>query len=224
MDNRSVKALFFFEVPRIAQLSASALGQPAVALLPTSDRAEVEAALGSHEVDAVLLPARSAESWLDLESQIGHLITMPRLLVVASVERATRWNPQIADESGFDGLVIHDRKFQPHEFADRFAEAVRSCTTAGARRPTQLSALTRTPSVEEMTLGDTSNAQILHLMSFGRTHDEIAQGVGLATQTVRNRISRMIQRADVRNHTELTITYEQALARQKLLMELEARP
>ena len=213
MNNRCVKVLYFFEVPRIATSSAATLSATDFELLPVSNRSDVEQVLDSREVDAVLVPARSAESWLDLEGRIGHRITMPRLLVVVSQDRATRWTPGLAHESGFDGLVIHDRGCQLPGFADRFAEALNSATTAGARRPTKLSELVRTPSVDEMTLGDPLNARILHLLSLGRTHEEIAQGIGRAAQTVRNRISAMIQRAEVRNHTELTITYEQALFR-----------
>jgi DNA-binding NarL/FixJ family response regulator len=63
------------------------------------------------------------------------------------------------------------------------------------------------------------NVRILHLMSIGQTHEEIAQRLERAAQTVRNRMSNMIQRAGVRNHTELVITYEQAIARQAILIE-----
>lgn len=215
--------LYFFEIPRIAQSSASALSRPGFTLLPVSDGAHVEAVLDSWRVDAVMIPARSADCWLALEDRIGARITMPRILVVVSPERATLWTTHIAEESGFDGLVIHDRSSPPSELVDHFARIVNSCTTSGARRPERISDLTRCPSLDEITLGDRLNAQILHLMSVGRTHEEIAGGIGRAPQTVRNRASRMIQAAGVRNHTELAITYEQALIRQKSLTEIEAR-
>ena len=210
--------LYFFEIPRIAQSSASALSRPGFTLLPVSDGAHVEAVLDSWRVDAVMVPARSVDFWFAVEDRIAPRITMPRILVVVSPERATLWTPHIAEESGFDGLVIHDRSSPPSEFAEHFARIVSSCTTAGARQPAKLSDLTRCPSIDEITLGDRLNAQILHLMSLGRTHEEIARGIGRAPQTVRNRASRMIQTAGVRNHTELSITYEQALIRQKPLM------
>lgn len=215
--------LYFFEVARIARSGATSLSRPGFSYLPASDRTHVEAALDSWTVDAILVPARSVDCWFAVEDRIGVRITMPRILTVVSPERATLWTPQLAEESGFDGLLIHDRFSPASEFADQFARVVHSCTTAGARRPEKLSDLTRCPTIDEITLGDRLNAQILHLMSFGRTHEEVARGVERAPQTVRNRTSRMIQAAGVRNQTELTITYEQALVRQKSLMEIEAR-
>lgn len=210
--------LYFFEISRIAQSASSALGRPDFTLLPVSDRAQVETTLDSWVVDAVLVPARSVDRWFAVEGRIAPRITMPRILVVVSPERATLWTPQLAAESGFDGLIVYERGSQISEFADQFAQTVRSCTTAGARRPEKIPDLTRCPSLDEITLGDPLNAQILHLMSLGRTHEEVARGIGRAPQTVRNRTSRMIQAAGVRNHTELAITYEQALIRQKSLM------
>ena len=218
-----MNVLYFFEVARIARSGATSLSQPGFTFFPASDRTHVEAVLDQRVVNAVLVPARSVDCWFDVENQITPRITMPRILTVVSGERSTLWTPQLAEESGFDGLVVQDGSLSLSEFADQFARVVHSCTTAGARRPEKISDLTRCPTLDEITLGDRLNAQILHLMSFGRTHEEVARGVDRAPQTVRNRTSRMIQAAGVRNHTELTITYEQALVRQKSLTEIEAR-
>lgn len=218
-----MNVLYFFEVSRIARSGASSLCRPGFTFVPASDRSHVEAVLDQRVVDAVLVPARSVDCWLAVEDLIGARITMPRILAVVSTERGTLWTPQLAEESGFDGLVVQDGSLSLSEFVDHFARIVSSCTTSGARRPEKISDLARCPTIDEITLGDRLNAQILHLMSFGRTHEEVARGVDRAPQTVRNRTSRMIQAAGVRNQTELTITYEQALVRQKSLTEIEAR-
>ena len=215
MDNRGVIVLYFFEVPRIAQSGAPALSQPDFTLVPVSNRSDVETALDSRIVNAVMVPARSVDCWYAIETQIARRITMPRILVVVSPERSTLWTRQIAEESGFDGLVIHDRYAHLSDLADNFTRAVYTSTTAGARRPSKLSELTRCPTLDEITLGDPVNARILHFMAVGRTHEEIAHAVERAPQTIRNRVSKMIGVAGVRNHTELTITYEQAMIRLK---------
>ncbi len=218
MDNRGVFVLYFFEVPRIAQSGAPVLSRPDFTLIPVSDRAEVEAALDSRIVNAVMVPARSVDCWYAIETQIARRITMPRILVVVSPERSSLWTPQLAAESGLDGLVIHDRYAHLSDFADNFTRAVYTSTTAGARQPSKLSELTRCPTLDEITLGDPVNAHILHFMAVGRTHEEIAHAVERAPQTIRNRVSKMIGVAGVRNHTELTITYEQAMVRQRNLV------
>lgn len=215
--------LYFFEVSRIARSGATSLCRPGFNFLPASDLTHVEAVLDQQELNAILVPARSVDCWFDVERRIAPRITMPRILTVVSNERGTLWTPQLATESGFDGLVVQDGTLSLAEFADEFARAVLSCTTAGARRPEKISDLTRCPTLEEITLGDRLNAQILHLASFGRTHEEIARSIDRAPQTVRNRTSRMIRLAGVRNQIELTITYEQALARQKSRTEIDAK-
>lgn len=218
-----MNVLYFFEVSRIARSGATSLSRPGFTFFPANDRTHVEAVLDSWHMDAILVPARSVDCWFAVEDRIAPRITMPRILAVVSSERSTLWTPQLAEESGFDGLVVQDGSLSLSEFVDLFARVVHSCTTAGARRPEKISDLTRCPTLDEITLGDRLNAQILHLMSFGRTQEEIARGVDRAPQTVRNRTSRMIQAAGVRNHTELTITFEQALVRQKSLTEIDAR-
>ncbi len=211
--------LYFFEVSRIAHYGAAVNTRDDLTFVPVSNRVDVDSALDSRIVNAILVPARSADSWFAVENQIAPRISMPRILVVTSPERSTLWNSRLAEESGFDGLVLHDPLSPISDFAQRFTRSVLSCTTAGARKPEKLSGLTRCPSVEEISHGDDLNVRILHLMSIGQTHEEIAQRLERAAQTVRNRMSNMIQRAGVRNHTELVITYEQAIARQAILIE-----
>jgi DNA-binding CsgD family transcriptional regulator len=211
-----VEVVYFFEVPRIARSGSTAYSEPGFTFLPASDRNEVENALDTRIVNAIMVPARSVDCWFAIEGQIPQRITMPRILVVISPERSKLWNSEMAEEAGFDGLVVHDPKSPNSGFTSRFTSAVYACTTAGARQPTRLPDIARCPSLDDITQGDSLNLRILQLNSLGRTHEEIALALDRAPQTVRNRISAMIHRAGVRNHTELAITYEQILARQQI--------
>lgn len=54
---------------------------------------------------------------------------------------------------------------------------------------------------------DTVDQEIVSMISVGLTDDEIAKGVYLSCQTVRNRISRMLERSGARNRTHLASVY-----------------
>lgn len=54
---------------------------------------------------------------------------------------------------------------------------------------------------------DTIDREIVSMISAGLTDDEIAKGVYLSCQTVRNRISRMLERSGARNRTQLATLY-----------------
>lgn len=211
-------ALSFFEIPRIARSSSTVYSHPDFSLVPASNRTDVEIALDSRIINAILVPARSADCWFAVERQIASRITMPRILVVTSAQRSKLWTPRLAHESGFDGLVINDPESAISQFAERFKMAVHSSTTAGSREPVELSDLARCPTVEEITLGDPLNARILELTLLGLTHEEISHALDRAPQTIRNRVSRMIRSSGTRNHTELVLSYEQALVRQDFLV------
>jgi DNA-binding NarL/FixJ family response regulator len=54
---------------------------------------------------------------------------------------------------------------------------------------------------------DVVDQEIVSMISAGLTDDEIAKGVYLSCQTVRNRISRMLERSGARNRTHLASVY-----------------
>ena len=54
---------------------------------------------------------------------------------------------------------------------------------------------------------DNVDREIVSMISAGLTDDEIAKGVYLSCQTVRNRISRMLERSGARNRTQLATLY-----------------
>lgn len=54
---------------------------------------------------------------------------------------------------------------------------------------------------------DSVDQEIVAMISAGLTDDEIAKGVYLSCQTVRNRISRMLERSGARNRTHLASVY-----------------
>ena len=209
--------LFFFEDARIAQSVASSWRQGGVDVVAASDDSQVDACLDEFTVTSVLVPARSAEAWLSIEDKVGSRISVPRIVIVSSERRARQWTTQIARECGFDNFIVVDRSAPSHVMADVISTAVRDCTTSGTRRLERLHDLAVSPTLDEITADDIVNLEILGLMSFGRTYEEIAASVFLAPQTIRNRISQMLKRAGVRNRTELMITYQQLTARSRLM-------
>jgi DNA-binding NarL/FixJ family response regulator len=54
---------------------------------------------------------------------------------------------------------------------------------------------------------DTIDHEIVSMIAVGLTDDEIAKGVYLSCQTVRNRISRMLERSGARNRTHLASVF-----------------
>lgn len=54
---------------------------------------------------------------------------------------------------------------------------------------------------------DVIDREIVSMIAVGLTDDEIAKGVYLSCQTVRNRISRMLERSGARNRTHLASVY-----------------
>ena len=54
---------------------------------------------------------------------------------------------------------------------------------------------------------DNVDREIVAMISSGLTDDEISRGVYLSCQTVRNRISRMLERSGARNRTQLATMY-----------------
>ena len=54
---------------------------------------------------------------------------------------------------------------------------------------------------------DTIDREIVSMIATGLTDDEIARGVYLSCQTVRNRISRMLERSGARNRTHLASVF-----------------
>ena len=210
-------SIFFFEGAQLARSVAQMWTQRNLSVAPASTASEVETLLQTIDVDAILVPHKAIVGWLLVEDRLWTKITMPRIIVVKSEEKANLWTTQVAESCGFDGYFVVDRTSGPILNAERARRAIEATVTAGARKPEKLHELAISATLEEITDGDEINLQILRLLYVGRTYEEIAESVYLAAQTVRNRASKMLLRADVRNRSELVITYLQLTARDKLM-------
>ena len=71
---------------------------------------------------------------------------------------------------------------------------------AGVAKPTAVGNLVLLPN-------DAIDVEILELVALGLTNDDIAGVVHVAPQTVRNRMSGMLQRSGMSNRTEMAFTY-----------------
>jgi len=213
LKKSAMQLIFFFEVSLIATRTARAFSEHGLSLTETSTTAEVEAVVSTSAIDAILVPAVSAETWLYVEAQLRSHITMPRILVNSSPERAVATTTHAVHESGFDGFVHLDRGTPLPLKIKALKNSVLTTTTSGARAPDNFNSLFISPTIEEITLGRDENLEILRLAAIGYTHTEIAKAIHLSSSTTRNRFSQMFLRAGVRNRTELLIAYEQRLAR-----------
>lgn len=210
-------SIFFYEEARLARSVAQMWTHGNSSVVPASTTSDVEDLLRTTSVNAILIPDTAITGWLVVEDRLWSQITMPRIIAVTSPTRKTLWTPQIVQTCGFDGYFVVDRSADPIFNAELAQRAVEASSTAGARKAEHLHEIALIANLEETVDGDDTNLQILRLISVGRTYDEIAESLYLAPQTVRNRASKMLLRADVRNRTELAIRYLQLTARDALM-------
>ncbi|MGA1162901.1 MAG: hypothetical protein ACO3V4_07460, partial [Ilumatobacteraceae bacterium] len=72
--NCRVIVLYFFEVSRIAHYGAAVITRDDLTFVPVSNRVDVDSALDSRIVNAILVSARSAETWQNFtDSARDHL-------------------------------------------------------------------------------------------------------------------------------------------------------
>lgn len=200
-----MRTLTYYEQPHVTQAFGQFVADgSSIEFATASTVDEVERHLSSGTIDGIIVPRVSIPSWWDIEEHIGHLVTVPRIIAVA---RDPQWPAERITDLGFDGLLIIDFENSSNQLVDDIRRLVTTATTRGARPPVDRMILDSHPELHQIIDGDPINQKILALMSIGRADREIARAVFLSPQTVRNRVSGMLTRANMRNRTELTLLY-----------------
>jgi DNA-binding CsgD family transcriptional regulator len=200
-----MRILTFYELPRLARgFGAFIRHEDDVDFTIAASADDVERALSGGDFDGVIVPRVSIPAWWDIEPNLSVPVSVPRLVAVV---RDPGWSPPYVDRLGFDGLLLVNTEASPRRLIDDIVRLVSQAPTRGARPPEDRRLLDAHPGLEEITDGDPLNLQILSLLAIGRGDKEIAVSVFLSHQTVRNRVSAMIQRSGMRNRTELVLHY-----------------
>lgn len=200
-----MRLLTFYELTHLARaFGAFVRDEPRVTFTVASNRDEVEKVLSTSDVEGVIVPRVSIPVWWDVEPRLAHPVVVPRIIAVT---REPGWTAQYVDELGFDGLLVIDTDESPRQLVDAVERLVRTAPTRGSRAPQNPELLDAHPDLIETVGGDPINLQILSLLAIGRGDQEIGRAVFLSHQTVRNRVSQMLDRSGMRNRTELMIHY-----------------
>lgn len=200
-----MRLLTFYELKHLARaFGAFVRNESSVTFRVASNIEEVKEALTSHQIEGVIVPRVSIPTWWSIEPQVAHLVTVPRIVAVT---RDPGWTAEYVDSLGFDGLLVIDTDESPRRLVDDVERLVRTATTRESRAPQNSELLDAHPDLVRISGGDSENLQILSLLAIGRGDQEIGRAVFLSHQTVRNRVSQMLDRSGMRNRTELMIHY-----------------
>ena len=165
---------------------------------------EVDEALSTNAIEAVIVPRVSIPTWWAIDPRLARPLTVPRLVAVV---HDPGWSDEYVDRLAFDGLLLIDFEGSSSDVIDDIERLVAMARTRGSRSPRSVDVLDDHPDLATVTGGDPVNERILSLMAIGRADIDIARAVFLSPNTVRNRISGMLQRGRRRNRTELVLLY-----------------
>ena len=152
--------------------------------------------------DAVLVDPQSAKAW----GQLEQLLSLPGCRLVADL-CPPALDTDNAPRGRYDGRVFLDLSLPPWELMRRVVDAVARCHVDGttAVRPGGRAS----PPVERIARGNPTDERILALIAFGMSDKEIAGSLCLSSQTVRNRISRLLHEGSFNNRTALAVHFLQ---------------
>ena len=210
-----MRIISFFELRNFPTPINQALATFGLDVVGVADDQEVIDALAADSTDGVLVTGRAVPNWWRIEAKFAQLITMPRVVVTGWGTVSQRWTPDYVEAMGFDGHVSFSSDIELADFALALRRVFENAVTRGARPPVEPSRYVPDASIDEITGGDATNATLLALVASGRSDIQIARSVFLAPQTVRNRVHRMLEFANVSNRTELGAVYQHRLIVEK---------
>ena len=162
-----------------------------------------------HSMDTVIVSLPLLAEWWAVESRLTSPLSIPRLIGTRGQESLTK--RQIA-LLGFDGQIGVAQPIPPWEWATSLRQTLAATETRGTREPIDPSTLQRmVGDFKNIALADSINARILSLLALGMFDRQIASVMCLSTQSVKNRISKMLRATDLPNRTALAIAYLRSL-------------
>jgi DNA-binding CsgD family transcriptional regulator len=171
----------------------------------TDPSARGEAAKGQ-AVDAELLTPRLLADYLASESGREKINQHSSRRVLLVPERTTRAEA-LARLYGFDGVVEERDLDGPLEGFVEQLERIVSAPSGGATEPDLIDVYTSVIDSRIIATMDAVDERIVNLVAEGLSDKQIGSALGLSPQTIRNRVSRMLNDSGLRNRTELAVQF-----------------
>lgn len=135
--------------------------------------------------------------------QRGKSVSTPKIVFLASLI-----DDQLIKESLAQGIdAVIDARLPVHEIIEQISLVCLSRKKAAGVHAFQHWKLKETNVAVGEICRDEIDTQIIALIIRGFSNDEIAEEICIALQTVRNRISRLLSAAGVKNRTQLAIMF-----------------
>lgn len=171
----------------------------------TDPSARGEAAKGQ-SIDAELLSPRLLADYLASESGREKMSQRSSRRVLLVPERTPR-TEALARLYGFDGVVEERDLDGPLEGFVEQLERIVSAPTGGAAEPDLIDVYTSVIDSRVIATMDTVDERIVNLVAEGLSDKQIGSALSLSPQTIRNRVSRMLNDSGLRNRTELAVQF-----------------
>ena len=171
----------------------------------TDPSARGEVAKGQ-SVDAELLSPRLLADYLASESGREKMSQRSSRRVLLVPERTPR-TEALARLYGFDGVVEERDLDGPLEGFVEQLERIVSEPTGGASEPDLIDVYTSVIDSRIIATMDVVDERIVNLVAEGLSDKQIGSALGLSPQTIRNRVSRMLNESGLRNRTELAVQF-----------------
>ena len=171
----------------------------------TDPSARGEAAKGQ-SIDAELLSPRLLADYLTSESGREKMSQRPSRRVLLVPERTPRAEA-LARLYGFDGVVEERDLDGPLEGFVEQLERIVSSPAEGLAEPDLIDVYTSVIDSRVIATMDAVDERIVNLVAEGLSDKQIGSALGLSPQTIRNRVSRMLNDSGPRNRTELAVQF-----------------
>jgi DNA-binding CsgD family transcriptional regulator len=171
----------------------------------TDPSARGEAAKGQ-AVDAELLTPRLLADYLASESGREKINQHSSRRVLLVPERTPRAEA-LARLYGFDGVVEERDLDGPLEGFVEQLERIVSAPSGGTTEPDLIDVYTSVIDSRIIATMDAVDERIVNLVAEGLSDKQIGSALGLSPQTIRNRVSRMLNDSGLRNRTELAVQF-----------------
>lgn len=171
----------------------------------TDPSARGEAAKGQ-SIDAELLSPRLLAEYLASEAGREKMSQRSSRRVLLVPERTPR-TEALARLYGFDGVVDARDLDGPLEgFVDQLEKIV-AAPSGGESEPDLIDVYTSVIDSRVIATMDAVDERIVNLVAEGLSDKQIGTALGLSPQTIRNRVSRMLNDSGLRNRTELAVQF-----------------
>jgi len=171
----------------------------------TDPSARGEAAKGQ-SIDAELLSPRLLADYLASESGREKMSQRSSRRVLLVPERSAR-TEALARLYGFDGVVEERDLDGPLEGFVEQLERIVSSPSEGMSEPDLIDVYTSVIDSRIIATMDSVDERIVNLVAEGLSDKQIGSALGLSPQTIRNRVSRMLNDSGLRNRTELAVQF-----------------